>query len=109
MKKMILATSLAILLCANLDQAVADDFKDGTVAFQSGDYKTAEALFRKAADQGNAAAQFNLGVMYKKGRGVTQDYQEAFSWWHKAAEQGVAEAQYNLGVMYEHGLGVAQD
>ncbi len=51
------------------------------------------------AAQGDAHAQFNLGVMYDKGRGVSQDYAEAVKWYRKAAEQGHASAQHNLGVM----------
>ena len=61
------------------------------------------------AEQGDAFAQFSLGVMYGNGMGVTQDYKEADKWYRKAAEQGNAEAQFNLGVMYEDGQGVAQD
>ena len=64
---------------------------------------------RKAAEQGNASAQYSLGVMYNTGEGVPQDYQEAVSWYHKAAEQGHASAQYNLGVRYVNGEGVPQD
>jgi len=67
------------------------------------------AEVRKAAEQGNAAAQFNLGMMYANGQGVTQDYSEAFRWYRKAAEQGNATAQFNLGVMYANGQGVARD
>ncbi len=51
------------------------------------------------AEQGDAAAQFNLGVMYSFGDGVLQDDKEAVRWYRKSAEQGVAEAQYNLGVI----------
>ena len=63
---------------------------------------------KKAADQGNAKAQYNLGVMYDKGTGVAQDYKEAIKWYQKAADQGYASAQYNLGVMYANGDGVIQ-
>ena len=63
----------------------------------------------QAAEQGNADAQFNLGVMYDNGRGVRQDYAQAVQWYRKAAEQGYADAQYNLGVMYAQGQGVRQD
>ncbi|MGL5225819.1 MAG: tetratricopeptide repeat protein [Aeromonas sp.] len=62
-----------------------------------------------AAEQGNAAAQFNLGVMYAEGQGVAQDYQQAVAWYQKAAAQGNASAQFNLGVMYAKGQGVAQN
>ena len=56
-----------------------------------------------------AAAQYNLGVMYHHGTGVPKDYAEAVKWWRLAAEQGFARAQSNLGVMYANGEGVAQD
>ncbi|WP_307752988.1 tetratricopeptide repeat protein, partial [Neisseria gonorrhoeae] len=59
--------------------------------------------------QGNAAAQFNLGVMYENGQGVRQDYVQAVQWYRKASEQGDAQAQYNLGLMYYDGRGVRQD
>ena len=77
------------------------------------------------AEQGHAKAQYNLGVMYRHGRGVTQgvtqfegyatakeiarNYKEASKWYRKAAEQGNEDAQYNLGVMYGEGKGVTQD
>ena len=52
---------------------------------------------RKAAEQGDSMAQFNLGLMYDNGRGVPQDNTEAAKWYRKAAEQGYANAQFNLG------------
>ena len=65
--------------------------------------------YRKAAAQGNAWAQNNLGLMYAYGRGVAKDDREAVSWYRKAAAQGHAGAQNSLGVMYENGRGVAKD
>ncbi len=70
---------------------------------------TALREWRPLAEQGNANAQYFLGVMYAKGRGVPQDYAEAVKWSRKAAEQGVANAQFSLGVMYANGQGVPQD
>ena len=61
-----------------------------------------------AAEQGDAEAHCNLGLMYENGQGI-QDCIEAAKWYRKAAEQGLAEAQYNLGFMYQHGQGVPQD
>ena len=71
----------------------------------------AEAVkwYRKAAEQGHESAQFNLGVMYDNGEGVTEDDAEAVKWYRKAAEQGYDSAQYNLGVMYAKGEGVPED
>jgi uncharacterized protein len=65
--------------------------------------------YKLAAAQGIADAQYSLGVMYGKGRGVAQDYNEAVKWYKLAAAQADAAAQYNLGVMYGKGQGVAQD
>ena len=73
------------------------------------DYKEALKWSRLAAEQGNAIAQSNLGIMYRKGQGVIQDYKEALKWYRLAAEQGDASAQSNLGFMYGTGQGVLQD
>ena len=61
------------------------------------------------AEQGDADAQFRLGVMYDIGQGVPQDEAKAAAWYKKAAEQGDADAQLNLGLMYDNGRGVPQD
>ena len=67
------------------------------------------AATRQSADQGDARAQFNLGLMYDLGQGVPEDDAEAVAWYRKAADQGFAGAQYNLGLMYRNGAGVRQD
>ena len=69
-------------------------------------YKKAVEWYKKAAEQGYAKAQYNLGVMYDNGRGVDVNYKKAAEWYEKAAEQGLAEAQYNLGMLHYHGHGV---
>ncbi len=64
---------------------------------------------RVKADDGDSMAQFNVGLIYRDGRGVPQDYAEAARWFRKAADQGLDGAQVNLGVLYFMGQGVAQD
>tara|TARA_Y100001960_G_scaffold319470_1_gene390833 strand:- start:39 stop:1301 length:1263 start_codon:yes stop_codon:yes gene_type:complete len=64
---------------------------------------------RLSADQGDARAQYNLGLMYANGQGVPQDYVEAGRWYRLAADQGHADAQHNLGVMHANGQGVQFD
>lgn len=59
--------------------------------------------FTKAADKGNATAQFWLGEMYSTGWGIPEDKARAAIWYRKAADQGLATAQYALGNMYETG------
>lgn len=64
---------------------------------------------RKAAEQSDPEAEYNLGVAHADGHGVPQDYAQAAALFRKAAEQGFAEAQYNLGLLYANGHGVPQD
>ena len=64
---------------------------------------------RVLAEQGDAIAQYNLGLMSASGRGVPEDDVEAVRWFRLAAEQGLAPAQYGLGFMYETGEGVSED
>ncbi|MBL0641313.1 sel1 repeat family protein, partial [Aeromonas veronii] len=55
----------------------------------------------QAAEQGDAEAQFNMGLMYDQGQGVPQDDGQAMAWYRLAAEQGHVGAQFNLGWMYD--------
>lgn len=64
------------------------------------DYTEAAKWYRKAAEQGNSAAQERLGSLYCLGKGVRQDSVEAEKWYRKAAEQGYAPAQFDLGLLY---------
>jgi hypothetical protein len=64
---------------------------------------------QKAADQGYAKAQSNLGIAYAFGKGVLKDDKKAVYWYQKAADQGQAKTQFNLGVKYAFGKGVLKD
>ena len=70
-------------------------------ASKSGDDVAAVEWYRKAADQGFAEAQFNLGKMYSAGLGVGRNKKEAENWYRKAADQGFADAQCSLGEMLD--------
>jgi uncharacterized protein len=83
-------------------------FFSGTLSVAK-DEAEAVKWFRKAAEQNVADAQYNLGVCYANGQGVTEDDAESVKWFRKAAEQNLADAQYNLGVCYDSGEGVAKD
>ena len=89
--------------------SAAADFNTGLAAYNKGDYTTAAKEWRPLADQGVAAAQFNLGLMYYDGHGVPLDFAQAADWFTKAAEQDYAKAQYDLGAMYGVGKGVKRD
>ncbi len=76
---------------------------------RSKDYTRAADLFRKAADQGDALAQYRLGYMYYNGYGVPKDTNLASDWFHKAADQGLSEAQYDLSYMAANSDGPLKD
>jgi len=84
-------------------------FQKGWAAYQSGDYATALREWTPLAKQGDVDAQYNLGLIYDKGRGVPKNYKTAVKWYRLAAKQGNAFAQSNLGYMYEKGTGVPLD
>ena len=64
---------------------------------------------RKAAEQGDANAQFFMGWLYANGDGVPKDDAQALSWYRKAAAQKHNGAQNNLGWMHDSGRGVPKD
>ena len=110
MKKLITSLCLIVTLAfGSFGVGWSGDFQKGLDAAQRGDYTTALKEWTSLAEQGDAKAQFNLGIMYERGQGVLQDYKTAVKWYILSAEQGYAKAQYNLGVMYALGQGVIED
>jgi TPR repeat protein len=85
------------------------DFKAGEKAYQSGDYATALREWQPLAEQGHVLAQYQLGLLYANGKGVTKDDAKARQWYEKAAIQGHTEAQVNLGVLLMYARGGQQD
>jgi TPR repeat protein len=65
--------------------------------------------YTKAAEEGHAGAQNNLGLMYTFGNGVAKDEGEAAKWFAKSAEQDNPSAWVSMGRIYEYGEGLAQD
>ena len=96
--------SLAAVIVASCAQreALPEEFAE---LLTHGDVTEIQLL----AEQGDANAQFLLGLIYERGQSVPQDDTEAFRWFRLAAEQGGAKAQYKVGFSYRTGLGVPQD
>ena len=109
MKAILRSGFLALAVMAHAVPANAGPYEDGDAAYNQGDYVAALKFWRPLAEQGDAVAQTNLGVMYAEGKGMPQDHAEAVKWYRKAAEQGFAGAQYNLGNKYQAGKGVPKD
>ena len=106
-------TLLLVLACTSGMAPVwgmaAQSTEEAEFAYERGDYTQAARLFSPLAEQGVASAQFYLGLMYEKGRGVRQDHSTALTWFLKAAAQGYAGPQNSLGLIYERGRGVRKD
>jgi uncharacterized protein len=113
------AAVAAVIFATGFAGSVAAEsaFSNGLEAYRKGDYATAASWYRKAAEQGDPAAQDALGNMYETGLGVPRDYAAAARWYRKVAEadpelpvslvQGFA--QCSLAQLYERGQGVPQD
>jgi|GEM_PF-2564724 len=100
--------TLAFLISFGNGVVVAGHFAKGAEALISGDFITALSELRPLAEQGDARAQYNLGVMYGNGNGVLKDNKICLKWYTLAAEQGHADAQYNLGAMWDNGKGIVE-
>jgi TPR repeat protein len=83
--------------------------EDAASAYQRGDYAAAFNSFKALADNGDAHAEYMLGLMYHDGQGISPNENAAFGWFRKAAEQGNADAENYVGYMYTNGQGVAED
>jgi len=73
------------------------------------DYSQAKKWFEASAKQGHASAQYNLGLMYLKGKVIPKDLNKAKLWLEKASKANFVRAQNNLGLIYYEGKVVPQD
>ena len=110
MKRIISTLCLIIsIACGSFSVSLSDDFQTGMEAYKRGDFANAIKEWILLGEDGDEKAQYFLGLIYCKGKGVPQDYKKALKWYTLSAEQGNKVAQYNLGVMYSFGLGVVPD
>jgi TPR repeat protein len=100
---------IAAMLVLVLGVATASPLEDALAAFGRKDYAAALEDFRPLAAQGDADAQFFLGLIYFEGLGVAQQHKEAFKWFHLAADQGGAEAQWYVGIMHANARSVEKN
>lgn len=101
---------LSFAIAGNVYAETAEEKFDRAYQYtKQQNYQAAFSIFKELAEQGNAPSQFNLGVMYSEGQGVSQDYHQAFKWFQKAAEQDYVNAQILIGIMYSQGKGVRQN
>jgi hypothetical protein len=87
MIKLIRSAVLSVFLVPTM--AGAQDFDKGLAAYEAGDFVRALSELTPLAEQGNADAQYKLGLMYRNGRGVLQDGAKAVRWYRLWASYGV--------------------
>ena len=101
---------LTLLLGAFLSSScLAASLEEAAAAVRIRDFKKAAEIYLELAKSGDPEAQFDLGNLYRSGRGVKKDLKQALIWFSKAAEQGHVKAQYTTGTLYENGWGVKAD
>jgi S1-C subfamily serine protease len=86
--------------------AEAASLKEGRQYYVANEYDKAFVEIEPLAEDGEAQAQYILGVMYLKGQYVTTDSTSAAQWFRKAADQGHAISQINLAILYARGDGI---
>ena len=82
--------------------------EDGRRAYDAGHFTDAMGIWSELSKQGNAEAEFGVGLLYDLGNGTPEDPQAAFFWYKLAADADLPEAEFNVAAMYDSGRGVAQ-
>jgi TPR repeat protein len=105
--------SAGCLLCAvsafGADTSVDIDLRQAAKLHMRGETEPAIAIWKKWAEQGDADAAYNLGLVHHHADGVPRNDQEALRWYRLAAERGDKPAQFQIGLMYQNGEGVPAD
>lgn len=85
------------------------EYQKGMEAMKGKDYSSAYDYFRKAAEQGHADAQNQVGEFYYEGKLVSQNAETAFQWYYAAALNGSIKGAGNLGYCFATGTGTVQN
>ena len=100
---------LAAILLAGLAGPVWAGMSEGAKAYRKGDFARAYREWSVMAEKGHSGAQYLLGTLHEKGKGVKKDKAKALGWYTKAAKKGLASAQYRMGQNYRLGRLVKRD
>ena len=93
--------STCLMLCALLSTSLtqANTLEEAKQKLAEKDFAAAHAIYLSLANQNDAKACYNLGLMYQDGDGVAKNLDEAVKWYTKSANLGYKEAQYTLGAL----------
>ena len=84
-------------------------YRQGLHFVENGNLTSAVTSYRKAAENGNVNAKYQLAVHYAIGKGVEKNGEIALQWCLQAAEKGHAKAQVEIGILYLKGISFEQD
>jgi TPR repeat protein len=104
-----IAAILVVIALATALSPSRADVESGTSSYEAGDYEAAYQEWLRLAEEGSPAAQFNLSLLYRYGKGRPVDSETAADWCLKAADAGFLPAQYEMGKIYEAGEGVRRN
>jgi hypothetical protein len=98
------------LLCGLLSGAcLAQPMREADQAFLKGDFARAASLWTEQAQRGNLEASFNLALLYRDGKGVSQSMTESLKWSTVAAQGGSPQGQYDMGLALLEGKFLPRD
>src|SRR5262247_2043932 len=90
-QSLLLAAAAALILLGSGGAAWAS-YEDGQAAFEQRDYRGALMELEPLAQQGDARAQYLVGIIYRDGLDVPKDFVTAYAWLHVAAAHGQPQA-----------------
>src|SRR5262245_42524333 len=90
-QSLLLAAAAALIFLGGSGAAWAS-YEDGQAAFEQRDYQEALVELQPLAEQGDARAQYLVGIIYRDGLGVQTDFVTAYAWLHVAAAHGQPQA-----------------
>ncbi len=108
-EKLLIIVLIAVLGMTACGPTPEELVEQGKNHVENENYTEAMACFQKAAEKGNAEAEYNIADLYLNGLGVEEDHETSAEWLKKSAEKDYPEAQNMLAVMYYGGVGVPQD
>jgi hypothetical protein len=88
---------------------LAQPMREAEQAFLKSDFARAAALWTDQAQRGNLEASFNLALLYRDGKGVSQSMTESLKWSMVAAQGGSPEGQFDMGLALLEGKFLPRD
>lgn len=109
MKRLLFIVLIAVLGMTACGPTPEELVEQGKNHLENENYTQAMTCFQKAAEKGNAEAEYNIANLYGDGLGIEADIETAAEWLKKSAEKDYPEAQNVLAILYYKGMGVPQD